>query len=314
MRLRNLRRLEEMEIRKEFDALTKESDGLAKLLESEKRRWTAIGKEIAEMGKKFGGETELGRRRTEISTPPVALVVPDDAFLEKEPLTVLASDKGWIRALRGHDIDPDEIKYKEGDSARYALKCESTDRLLLFATDGRFYTLNAGKLPRGRGFGEPLRLAIDLANDQDVVAMFVHKPGEKLLVASDDGRGFIVEADDALAQTRAGKQVLQPGDGARGHRCVAVKGDSVAVIGDNRKLLVFALDEMPVMARGRGVMLQRYTDGGLSDVCTFTLAEGLAFAAGERTRTVTDLELWIGKRAQAGRMPPHGVGRDKRFA
>src|SRR5260221_2200542 len=164
MRLRNLRRLEEMEIRKEFDALTKESDGLAKLLDSEKRRWTAIGKEIAEMGKKFGGDTDLGRRRTEISTPPVALVVPDDAFLEKEPLTVLASDKGWIRALRGHDIDPDEIKYKEGDSARYALKCESTDRLLLFATDGRFYTLNAGKLPRGRGFGEPLRLAIDLAN------------------------------------------------------------------------------------------------------------------------------------------------------
>ncbi|HUA55566.1 MAG TPA: DNA topoisomerase IV subunit A [Candidatus Sulfotelmatobacter sp.] len=314
MRLRNLRKLEEMEIRKEVDALSAEGDDLRKLLDSEKRRWKTIAGEIAEMRKKFGGDTKLGRRRTQLSTPPVALVMPVDAYVEKEPLTVLCSEKGWVRALRGHDVDAEEVKYKEGDAARFVLKADSTDRLLLFATDGRFYTLAAGKLPRGRGFGEPIRLAIDLANDQDVVAMFVHQPGARLVVASDDGRGFVVEADDAVAQTRAGKQVLTPGDGARAHRCAEVKGDHLAVIGDNRKLLIFPLGELPVMARGRGVTLQKYHDGGLSDVTTFSLADGLALAAGERTRTMTDLALWVGKRAQAGRMPPHGVGRDKRFA
>jgi topoisomerase-4 subunit A len=314
MRLRSLRKLEEMEIRKEVDALTIEGDGLRKLLDSEKRRWKTIAGEIAEMRKKFGGETKLGKRRTLLSTPPVALVVPVDAFVEKEPLTILLSDKGWVRALRGHDIDVEEIKYKEGDTARFVLPADSTDRILLFATDGRFYSLDAGKLPRGRGFGEPIRLAIDLANDQEVIALFVHKPGAKLLVASDDGRGFVVAADDAVAQTRAGKQVLTPGDGARGHCCAEVRGDHVAVIGDNRKLLIFPLSELPEMARGRGVTLQKFHDGGLSDVCTLNLADGLPFAAGERTRTMTDLDLWVGKRAQAGRMPPHGVGRDKRFA
>jgi len=314
MRLRNLRKLEEMKIREEVDALTAESETLRKLLDSDKRQWKAIGVEIAEMRKKFGGDTPLGRRRTQLAAPPVALVVPVEAYVEKEPLTVLCSDKGWVRALRGHDVDTSEIKYKEGDGPRFVLTADSTDRLLLFATDGRFYTLSAGKLPRGRGFGEPIRLAIDLANDHDMVALFVHRPGAKLLVASDDGRGFVVEADDALAQTRAGKQVLTPGDGARAHRCAEVKGDHVAVIGDNRKLLIFPLAELPEMARGRGVTLQKYHDGGLSDVTTLNLADGLAFAAGERTRTMTDLALWVGKRAQAGRMPPHGVGRDKRFA
>ena len=314
MRLRNLRKLEEMKIRQEVDSLTEESEGLRKLLDSDKRQWKTIGAEITEIRKTFGGDTALGRRRTQLSTPPVALVVPVEAFVEKEPLTVLCSDKGWVRALRGHDLDTDEIKYKEGDEARFVLKADSTDRLLLFATDGRFYTLNAGKLPRGRGFGEPIRLAIDLANDQEMVALFVHRPGSKLLVASDDGRGFVVEADDAVAQTRAGKQVLTPADGAKAHRCTEVKGDHVAVIGDNRKLLLFPLDELPAMARGRGVTLQKYHDGGLADVTTLNLADGLAFAAGERTRTMTDLALWLGKRAQAGRMPPHGVGRDKRFA
>src|SRR5271170_5810401 len=314
MRLRRLRKLEEMEIRREVEALTAEGDALRTLLDSEKRRWKAIAVEIADMRKKFGGDTALGRRRTILSAPPVALVVPVEAYVEKEPLTILCSEKGWVRALRGHDVDAEEVKYKEGDAARFVLKADSTDRLLLFATDGRFYTLNAGKLPRGRGFGEPIRLAIDLANDHDMVALFVHRPGGKLLVASDDGRGFIVASDDALAQTRAGKQVLSPGDGARAHRCADIKGDHVAVIGDNRKLLIFALAELPEMARGRGVMLQRYADGGLSDVCTLSLAEGLSFAAGERTRTMTELDLWLGKRAQAGRMPPHGVGRDKRFA
>ena len=314
MRLRRLRKLEEMEIRREVDELTAEGDALRKLLDSEKQRWKAIAAEIADMRKKFGGDTALGRRRTLVSAPPVALVVPVEAYVEKEPLTILCSEKGWVRALRGHDVDAQEIKYKEGDAARFVLKADSTDRLLLFATDGRFYTLNAGKLPRGRGFGEPIRLAIDLANDHDMVALFVHRPASKLLVASDDGRGFIVASDDALAQTRAGKQVLSLADGARAHRCAEVKGDHVAVIGDNRKLLIFPLAELPEMARGRGVMLQRYADGGLSDVCTLSLAEGLSFAAGERTRTMTELDLWLGKRAQAGRMPPHGVGRDKRFA
>jgi topoisomerase-4 subunit A len=303
-----------MEIRKEVDTLTEEEVGLRKLLDSERRRWTAISKEIGEIKRKFGQETKLGKRRTQLSAPPVALVVPVDAFVEKESLTILLSDKGWVRALRGHDLDTAEIKYKEGDEARFVVKAESTDRILLFATDGRFYSLDAGKLPRGRGFGEPIRLTIDLANDHDVVALFVHKPGAKLLVASDDGRGFVVAADDAVAQTKAGKQVLTLGDGARAHRCAEVKGDHVAVIGDNRKLLIFPLAELPEMARGRGVTLQKFHDGGLSDVCTLTLADGLVFAAGERTRTMTELDLWLGKRAQAGRMPPHGVGRDKRFA
>ncbi|MBI3512794.1 MAG: DNA topoisomerase IV subunit A [Proteobacteria bacterium] len=315
MRLRSLRKLEEIEIKREVDALTEQGDALRKLLDSEKRRWKTIAAEIAEMRQKFGQDTKLGRRRTLISVPPVALVMPVEAYVEKEAVTVLCSEKGWVRALRGHDVDAEEIKYKEGDGARFVLQADSTDRLLLFATDGRFYTLAAGKLPRGRGFGEPLRLAIDLANDHDVVAMFVYRPGAKLLVASDDGRGFVVAADDAVAQTRAGKQVLTPAEGARAHRCAEVKGGHVAVIGDNRKLLIFPLAELPEMARGRGVTLQKYHDGGLSDVTTFNLADGLTFAAGERTRTMTeDLAVWLGKRAQAGRMPPHGVGRDKRFS
>jgi topoisomerase-4 subunit A len=227
---------------------------------------------------------------------------------------VVCSEKGWIRAVKGRNVSLGDIKYKEGDGPRFAIEADTTDRLLLFASDGRFFTLGIDKLPGGRGHGEPVRLMLDLGNDADIIALLRYVPGTKLLLAASDGRGFIVPADEVLGQTRNGKQVLNPGEGAKARVARPAEGDTVAVVGENRKLLLFPLSEVPEMARGRGVILQRYHDGELSDAKVFTFADGLTWKQGEsRTRTETELDAWRGERAGSGRVAPRGFPQSNSF-
>ena len=314
MRLRALHRLEEVAIAKEMANLGAESAELEKLLGSERRQWTALAKEVAATQKEFGGDTELGRRRTVIGAAPAAVEIPAAALVEREPVTVLLSQKGWIRAVKGHGINLADQKYKEGDGPRFAVAAETTDRLIIFGSNGRFYTLGADRLPGGRGQGEPLRLMIDLPNEHDIVALFPYRPGLKLLIAADDGRGFVVDGEEALAQTRAGKQVLTPAAGARAAICAPAEGDMAAFVGDNRRMLVVERSEIPEMTRGRGVILQRHRAGGLADAKVFSSAEGLSWRQGEnRTRTEFDLTPWRGARGAAGRGVPQGFPRSNRF-
>jgi topoisomerase-4 subunit A len=313
MRLRALRKLEEIEIKTEHKNLTNEKRDLNALLKDEGRQWEKINGEIGELKKSYGPKTELGRRRTELGEAPSAEIIPLEALIEREPVTVICSQKGWIRAMKGHVEDTAEIKFKEGDRGKFEIKCETTDKLLVFGTNGKFYTLGVDKLPGGRGHGEPIRLMIDLGNDQDIVQLLIHKPGQKLLVASADGRGFVVNSDDVIAQTRNGKQVLSLPDGVEAQVCTPAEGDMIACIGENRKMLLFKLDEVPEMARGRGVMLQKYKDGGLSDAKVYRKSEGLSWRLGDKTRTETNLRDWIGERAQAGRLPPQGFPRGNKF-
>ena len=315
LRLRALRRLEEIAIRKEMDALSAEEARLTRLLDSERRQWRAVAKEVRETGAEFGGDTSLGRRRTMLADAPAVAEIPTEALIEREPVTVLCSAKGWVRAVKGHGAAATEQKYKEGDGPRFAIAVETTDRLIVFATNGRFYTIDVDRLPGGRGQGEPLRLMVDLPNEHDIVAMFPYRPGMELLVAASDGRGFVVDGDEAVAQTRAGKQVLIPGDGALARICAqAERGDAVAFVGDNRRMLVVRLDDIPLMTRGRGVILQRYRAGGLADAKVFRLSDGLSWRQGEnRTRTETDLSPWLGGRGAAGRLVPNGFPRSNRF-
>jgi topoisomerase-4 subunit A len=293
--------------------LTAEEKEKKALLKDEKLQWNAIGEEIKALRKQFGPATPLGKRRTEIGQPPADVEVPVEAFVEREPVTVICSAKGWIRAARGHGLNLGEVKYKEGDEARFAVESFTTEKLLVFASNGRFYTLDIGKLPGGRGHGEPVRLMIDLDNEHDLVALLPYKAGAKLLLAASDGRGFVVPADEVVAQTRNGKQALNLGEGASAVVCAPAEGDTVAVAGDNHKLLVFPLSEMPEMARGRGVILQRYHDGGLADAKVFTLAEGLTWKSGERERRETELANWQGARASAGRVAPRGFPQSNKF-
>jgi topoisomerase IV subunit A len=314
MRLRNLRRLEEMEIRAERDALTLERAGLAALLADEGAQWARIAEELREVRKAFGKGAPGGARRTSFEDAPDVEEVSYEAMIEREPVTVVCSEMGWIRAMKGH-LDPSaEVKFKDGDGPRWLLHAETTDRLLMFASNGRMYTLACASLPGGRGMGEPVRLMVDLPNEAQMLALFVHAPGGKLLVASEAGDGFVLPEDEAVAQTRGGRQVLNLRDGVRARVCRRLSGDHVAVVGENRKVLVFPAAELPEMGRGKGVRLQRYKDGGLADATSFDLADGLAWKdAGGRTRTVTDLGEWIGARAGAGRMAPRGFPRDNRF-
>ncbi|MEO9189432.1 MAG: DNA gyrase C-terminal beta-propeller domain-containing protein, partial [Acetobacteraceae bacterium] len=231
----------------------------------------------------------------------------------REPITVILSEKGWIRALKGGVADPAELRFKEGDRLKVLLPCQTTDRLCLFATNGRAYTLTAADLPRGRGDGQPVRLLAELGNDSEVVALFVHAEGARYLVASDAGRGFVVPASELLSERHAGKQVLNLRPGEEAALCVPAEGDHVAVVGENRRLLVFPLNQVPEMGRGAGVILQRYKDGGLADAKVFHLADGLSWPSGGRTRTETDLRPWLGERAQAGRAPPNGFPKSGRF-
>ncbi len=313
MRLRSLRRLEEIEIKKELGNLAAEEKDKKALVADEKLQWKAIGGEIAELRKEYA-HAPIGKRRTEIGEPPAEIEMAAlEAAVEREPVTVLCSAKGWIRAAKGHGLSHGDFKYKEGDEERFVIETTTADKLLIFASNGRFYTLDAGKLPSARGHGEPVRLMIELAGEDDLVAVMAYKPGQKLLLAASDGRGFVVPADEVVAQTRNGKQALNLGDGAKAVACNPAEGDTVVVVGDNHKLLVFALSELPEMSRGRGVMLQRYHDGGLADAKVITAKEGLSWKSGERTRTETDLKDWKGARAGSGRIAPRGFPKDNKF-
>ena len=312
MRLRSLRRLEEIELRKEHAALEKERRGLVALLGSDKLRWKRIGEEVTAVRDKFGSGP-LGNRRTLLAGVPDAVDVSVELAVEREPLTVVLSDKGWIRAVRGHLADGGELKFKDGDALRLLVTCQSTDRLCLLASGGRAYTLRAGDLPRGRGDGQPVRLVAEMTNADEVVTLFVWREAVRWLLASSAGRGFLCGSDDLLSERKAGKQVLNVRPGETLALCLAAEGDHLAVVGDNRKLLVFPLDQVPELARGSGVMLQRYRDGGMRDAKVFRLAEGLTWKLGEKTRTEADLRDWIGERAQAGRLPPNGFPKSGLF-
>ncbi len=314
MRLRSLRRLEEMELLREQGALMEERANLEDLLESEDLQWTAIADQLRQVKKTFGKDYEGGARRTHFAEAGEVEEVPLEAMIDREPITVVCSEMGWIRAMTGHiDLDR-ELKFKDGDAPRFMFHAETTDKLLVFGSNGRFYTVSAANLPGGRGMGEPLRLMVDLPNEAEIVDLFIHQTGRRLLVASSAGDGFVVPEDDVLAQTRTGKQVLNVKENVRARVCKPVQGTHVACVGQNRKVLIFGLDELPEMGRGKGVRLQKYKDGGLSDATTFTLSEGLSWLdpAG-RTRTEIDLVEWTGKRASAGRMAPRGFPRDNRF-
>jgi topoisomerase-4 subunit A len=314
MRLRSLRRLEEMELVRERDTLMEERAGLEDLLSSDDLQWTSIAQQIRETKKAFGKNYAGGARRSTFAEAGEVQDVPIEAMIDREPITVVCSQMGWIRAMTGHIDLTRELKFKDGDGPRHIFHAETTDRLLIFGSNGRFYTLPASNLPGGRGMGEPVRLMVDLPNEVAIVDLFIHKPARKLLVASTAGDGFVVPEDDVIAQTRSGKQVINVRGETRALLCKPVTGDSVAVVGENRKVLVFPLDELPEMGRGKGVRLQKYKDGGLSDATTFTRADGLSWhdPAG-RTRTETDLAEWAGKRAGIGRMAPRGFPRDNRF-
>ena len=314
MRLRSLRRLEEMELVRERDALLAEREELAELLGDEDKQWAKISEQLRETRKQFGNSAPRGQRLTTFAEAGMVEDVPMEAMIEREPITVICSKMGWIRAMKGHQALDSEFKFKDGDEARFAFHAETTDKLIVAGSNGRFFTVLGANLPGGRGMGEPVRLIIDLPNEAEIVDIFTAKAGRKLLVASSDGDGFVVAEDDVIAQTRAGKQVLNVKDGVVLRVVKPVAGDHVAVVGENRKVLVFAIDELPEMGRGKGVRLQKYKDGGLSDATTFTLAEGLSWLdpAG-RTRTEPDLAEWLGKRAGSGRMAPRGFPRDNRF-
>jgi topoisomerase-4 subunit A len=313
MRLRSLRKLEEMEIRKEHKALSAEKKRLTALLKSEPERWRAIATEITAVREKFGSG-KLGDRRTEIGVAPtVEAPAIDEALVEREPVTVVISAKGWIRALKGHIADPSALRFKEGDALDHCVPCETTDRVLVFASNGRFYTLKPAELPGGRGDGQPVRLLLDMGNEDSIVAAMMYRESDRFLLASDAGRGFVIAAGDALAETRKGKQALNLDAGEKAAVCVPAEGDHLAVVGTNRKLLAFPLDQVPVMARGKGVSLQKYKDGKLSDARVFALADGLSWTLGEKTRTETDMRPWLGARAQAGRLPPNGFPKNNRF-
>lgn len=312
MRLRNLRKLEEMEIKTEHKALKDEAAGLNKLLGSDALQWQRISEEIGEIKTKFGPKTKLGARRTQFSDAPALDELPEEHFIEREPITVICSDKLWIRAMKGH-VDPaTDIKFKEGDKGRFFIHAETTDKLVAFATNGRFYTLSGDKLPGGRGMGEPIRLHVDLENDADIVALFVHKPGRQLLVAATSGHGFQVSEDEIIAMTRKGKQIMNVESGAEACVCTPAHGDTIAVAGDNRKVVIFPLSEVPPMTRGKGVTLQKYNGASLVDAKVFTLADGLK-DANNRLWTAKELADWRGARANAGRLAPKGFPKSNRF-
>ncbi len=315
MRLRQLRKLEEIEIQTEHRRLSKERADIKVLLSDEGRRLKVIAKEIQEISHRYSLETKLGKRRTAIEESAPAVIVPVEAMIEREPVTVVCSEKGWIRAIKGHVSDATDIRYKEGDRGRFCVHATTTDKLVVFATSGRFFTLGCDRLPAGRGHGEPLRLMIELLDRQELVALFVHLPKRRLLIASDKGRGFLVDESEVVAQTRNGKQILILGPDEEAAMCTPVEANanSVAVIGTNRKLLIFPLAEVPTMARGKGVILQRYRTGELSDIRAFALDEGLTWRAGGGMRTETDLIQWIGKRGQVGQKAPRGFPLSNQF-
>ncbi|WP_375569655.1 DNA topoisomerase IV subunit A [Ahrensia marina] len=317
MRLRALRKLEEMEIRKERDALLEEQAGLEALVGSKARQWTRIGKDIKALRKTYGPDTDLGRRRTTFAeAPSIDLGDIDAAMVEREPITVVLSQKGWVRALKGHNADLSRLDFKQGDRLKLTLEAMTTDKLVAVSTGGKVFTLAADKLPGGRGHGDPLRIMVDLEAGQDVVALFVHDPKRKLLMVNTDGYGFVAPEKDIVANTRKGKQVMNLSEPTELQMSVPVEGDMVAVIGQNRKLLLFPLSQIAEMGRGKGVRLQRYKDGGVSDLVTFKTDEGITWsdsAGRQYNRSLEEMAEWRGERAQAGRMAPQGFPRNNKF-
>lgn len=313
MKLRNLRKLEESEIRKEFDDLTAEKGELEALLADEKLRWQAIAGEIKLIREKFGKKTALGRRRTEFAEVPDDIEVPIEALVEKEPITVILSQKGWIRCVKGHAALNEEFKFKDDDALQAAIHAQTTDKIILFDTSGKFFNLNASEIPSGRGFGQPLRLMVDLGISDNICEMFVFDPKAQYLIASNAGKGFLVDENHILAQTRNGRKIMNLAEGEAAVFCRRIAGDMVAIIGDNRKLLVFKLEEIPTMARGRGVTLQKYKDGGMSDVQIFKEEEGFVYTRAGGTKTETDLLGWLGHRGQVGKLAPFGFPKSNKF-
>lgn len=312
MRLRSLKRLEEQALKDEFERLALEKAGLEILLNDDGARAQKISEEVAAVKKQFGPKTELGARRTTIAEAVPVVDMPIEALIEKEPITVVLSQKGWIRAVKGH-VDVADMKFKDGDGCKLSVRTYTTDQVMFMATNGRFYTLLGDKIAGGRGFGEPLRLSIDLPEDADVVAMIIYRTEDKWLVATEHGKGFVVAAKDMVAQTRTGKIVLNVGSGDRAYLCRPAIGDHVAVIGTNRKMIVFRADEIPTLTRGSGVMLQKYAGATLADARFFNLAEGLPFPSGNGTRVERNISLWIGRRAGVGKIPPVGFPRSNKF-
>jgi topoisomerase-4 subunit A len=316
-RLRALRKLEEMQLKKELDELTGEKGNIEELLGSEAKQWKTVSWEIRAVRKAYGPETPLGRRRTTFAdAPEIAIVDFAEAMVEREPITVLVSEKGWIRTMKGHVADLSKVEFKGDDRLKTSFFAETTSKILVLATNGKVYTLEASKLPGGRGFGDPIRLMADFDDGADVVAAFVHKPGTKLLLVASDGRGFVAATDDLVATTRKGRNVLGVDAPAKALVAAEVAGDHVAIVGENRKLLVFPISQLPEMSRGKGVRLQRYKDGGVSDAKVFNLAEGLTWRdTSDRTWTVSAPELadWVANRAESGRLPPKGFPKTNKF-
>ncbi len=316
LRLKSLSKLEEVEIKAEHDKLSKERRELKQLLKSDELQWERISEEVKATRERYSKKTELGRRRSSFAEAPEIAVDLDEALAEKEPITVILSEKGWIRAMKGHLDDLSKLDFKQGDGLKRAVKAMTTDKLILFATNGKFFTLDAGQLPGGRGHGEPVRLMVDLEENHDFVEVFVHEATRKLLVASSGGYGFVVPEEEVVASTRKGKQVLNVAEDEEAAVVIPAEGDMVATIGENRKLLVFKLEDVNEMTRGKGTILQRFKDGGLSDVQVFSKKEGLSWldSAG-RTFTLawSDLKDWAGERAQAGHMAPKGFPRSNKF-
>ncbi|MEM7061522.1 MAG: DNA gyrase subunit A, partial [Pseudomonadota bacterium] len=326
MRLRSLRRLEEMELVREQSELMEERLMLEDLLESPALQWASIADQLRETRKRFGKDYEGGARRTQFAEAGEVEDVPLEAMIDREPITVVCSKMGWIRAMTGHIDLKRDLKFKDGDGPRFIFHAETTDRLLVFGSNGRFYTVSASNLPGGRGMGEPLRLMVDLPNEADIVDILIHASGRKLVVASDAGNGFVVPEDDVVAQTRTGKQVLNVKPDERAMICTPVSGDHVAVVSQNGKFLVFPVADLPEMGRGKGVRIQKYNmargkqgalelDGGLSDLTTFNWKDGLKWEmGGDKTRHEPDMTLWLGKRAGVGKRPPHGFPRAYKFS
>jgi topoisomerase IV subunit A len=316
LRLRSLSKLEEVEIKAEHDKLSKERRELKQLLKSDDLQWERITEEVKATRERYSKKTPIGRRRSAFADAPDMDIDLDAALVEKEPITIILSEKGWIRALKGHQDDLSKLEFKQGDELKRAVKASTTDKIILFATNGKFFTLEASQLPGGRGHGEPVRLMVDLEENHDFAEIFVYDPARKLLVASTGAYGFIVAEEEVVASTRKGKQVLNVTEPEEARICVPVDGDCVATIGENRKMLVFKLDEVNEMTRGKGVILQRFKDGALSDVCVFKKSDGLTWldsAGREFTLSWSELRDWVGERAQAGRLAPKGFPRSNKF-
>lgn len=313
MKLRNLRRLDEAEIKNEHDELLAEKAELEVLVNDEQKRWLAISNEIKATKEKFGKKTALGKRRTEFAEAPTDIEVPMEAMIEKEPITVILSEKGWIRCLKGYADLNDEFKFKDDDRLLFAIHAQTTDKIVLLDNKGKFFSISASEIPSGRGFGQPLRLMIDLANNDQIASMFVYNKELQYLIASDNGYGFIVDENHILAQTRNGRKIMNVAENENVVFCLPMTGDYVAIVGENRKLLVFKAEEIPTMARGHGVLLQKYKDGNISDIQIFKGEEGFSYSRSGGIGNEKELMTWLGHRAQIGKLVPFGFPKNNKF-